>query len=136
LQNAAFDLVANAIGIDGLATIHRSGRADQADATGLVVKNDLGGERRIGAEVFVSRECKVTPRSRFPLKTGPPEPLGTALMTSRARGSARWRSRNSTGSAPLACASSSIKLSIEKMFIYTPKLRSAETRSGMAGTKS
>jgi hypothetical protein len=29
-----------------------------------------------------------------------------------------------------------MKLSIEKMFMYAPKLRSAETRSGMAGMKS
>ena len=41
-----------------------------------------------------------------------------------------------TWSVSLACASSCMKLSIEKMFIYAQRLRSAETRSGMAGAKS
>ena len=78
--------------------------------------------------------CSGRRRSRVPrpARPFPAEAVGRRLAcTSRARSSCRWARRKATGSAPAACASSSMKLSIANTFICAPSPRSAETRTGI-----
>ena len=66
---------------------------------------------------------------------GQPNVAAAWRMTAMARGSVRWRSRNATGSAPAAAASSSMNSSLAVVFAIPPRLRRLPGRSGGVSTQ-
>ena len=71
LENAPFDLVADAVGIDRLGAIHSGSGTHQADAVAPMLEADLDGNRRIGAQVLVPRKGEAAPTPLLPRKTRP-----------------------------------------------------------------
>ena len=72
-----------------------------------------------------------SPRER----PGQPAIAAACSITRRARGSPRWASRNATGSAPAAAASSSMNDSIANTLRNAPSERSEEVLIGMASSR-
>jgi hypothetical protein len=118
LHDAAFDLVAHAIGIDDLTTVIGRHAASQPYASSFALHLQFDGHRRIGCQVLVlgEGEAASNPFCGF-TAASQPNFSAASWTTARARASCRWRRRNSIGSAPAACASSSMKLSSEKTFM-------------------
>ena len=71
LENAPFDLVADAVVIDRLAAIHSGSATHQADAAAPMLKADLNGNRRTGAEILIPRKGEAAPTPLLPRKTRP-----------------------------------------------------------------
>ncbi len=84
LGDGALDLVADAVGVDGLPTIDRSHDAADPDAPGLVLDVEFESDRAISAKVLVTRECEapagaVTSAGWQLGWGGPAEPVGRCL---------------------------------------------------------
>src|SRR5207248_10432705 len=60
LYDTAFDLIANTVGIDGLAAIDRGDCAQDFYASRFAFDLDVDRHREIGAEVLVARKRKPT----------------------------------------------------------------------------
>ena len=89
LDRAAFDLVDDAIGIDGFADIDREGQLPDADVLGAL---DLGDHSAIGAGVLVAGKADAVADAR----------LASPVSSSRAlrrRGSRPWPARPSSDAA-------------------------------------
>ena len=97
-------------GLTDLAGVDRRDRAHHAHLPGRRSTLDLGDDRAVAAEVLVLANAIAAAarpsllRARLPARAL----RAVASITARARGSFMWRSRNSTGSAPAAAASSSM----------------------------
>ena len=90
LENAPFDLVADAVGIDRLAAIHSGSGTHQADAAAPMLEADLDGNRRIGAEILIPRKGEAAPTPLPSAENATSRKRSAAaVMASRARGSSR-----------------------------------------------
>ena len=124
-----------------------------ADRSVGAIDRDLGDQRDVGRLVLVASEgeagsarCTIRSAGSFRAEDGAsaspaverpfhPAARAAASITARPRASERWRNRNSTGSTPAAAASSSMNDSIANTLAKAPSDRSADTRTGMSGTK-
>ena len=109
LDDAALDLVDDAVRIDDLPGIDRRHRARARAPAARAIDARLRRRPRSSSRGSCSaRSAKPRPRGRRPSRRFQPARCAVASITARARGSFRWRRRNSTGSTPAAAASSSM----------------------------
>src|SRR5262249_12173102 len=137
LDDAALDLVDDAVGIDDLARVDRGDDAADAHPAALAIDLDVRDQRAVAGKVLVPGEGEPTPAravaaaSRLPVGA----PSGRLDHRARPRGAGEclmFLSRRPTGAAPAAAASSSTNDSSAKTLAYAPSVRSAEVRSALS----